>query len=128
MIAHDSGNRFTESHLTANLAQLEVEHGDPLTALDHIRLAIRHMHDAGNSMTVRSPMTNLAILLDHLGHHEGAATIAGFAYSPLTAASFPEIDTAIAHLHGILGDQTYESLADSMAAQVKRGENTPENL
>jgi hypothetical protein len=36
-IAHDSGNRFNETHLMANLAQLEVERGDPLAALDHIR-------------------------------------------------------------------------------------------
>ena len=32
----------------ANLAQLEVERGDPLSALDHISLAIRHMHESGN--------------------------------------------------------------------------------
>ena len=55
-IAHASGNRFNESHLTANLAQLDVERGDPLSALDHICLAIRYMHDSGNIVTVRSPM------------------------------------------------------------------------
>jgi len=42
---------------------------------------------------------------------EPAATIAGFAVSPLSAASFREITTAIAHLREVLGDQTYESLA-----------------
>jgi hypothetical protein len=40
-----------------------------------------------------------------------AATIAGFAVNPFTAASFPEANTAIAHLRDVLGDQTYESLA-----------------
>ena len=40
-----------------------------------------------------------------------AATIAGFALSPLAAAALPEITTAIAHLRDVLGDQTYESLA-----------------
>jgi hypothetical protein len=41
-----------------------------------------------------------------------AAAIAGFAVvSPMTAASIPEIYTAIAHLRHLLGDQTYESLA-----------------
>ena len=40
-----------------------------------------------------------------------AATIAGFAFNPLTAAWVPEINPAIAHLREVLGDQTYESLA-----------------
>jgi hypothetical protein len=110
-IAHDSGNRFNESHLTANLAQLDVERGDPLSALEHIGLAIRHMHDSGNIVTVRSPLTNLAIFLDRVGHYEAAATIAGFAFSPLMAASFPNINAAIAHLREVLGDETFESLA-----------------
>jgi hypothetical protein len=53
----------------------------------------------------------LADLLDRLGQHEAAATIAGFAFSPMTTEVFPEITTAIAHLRDVLGDQTYESLA-----------------
>jgi predicted ATPase len=110
-VAHDSGNRFNETHIAANLAQLEVEHGDPLSALDHIGLAIRHLHDSGNSVTLRSPFTNLAILLGRLERYKPAATIAGFAFSPLTAASFPNINAAIAHLREVLGDQNYESLA-----------------
>ena len=40
----------------------------------------------------------LAALFDRLGRHEPAATIAGFAFSPLTAAALPEIQAAIAHL------------------------------
>ena len=110
MIAHDSGNRFNETHLVANLARVEAEHGDPLSALDHITLAIRNMHDSGNIGIIRSPLATLAVFLDRLGRHEPAATIAGFAFSPLTAAN-PQIDTAIAHLRDVLGDQTYESLA-----------------
>jgi predicted ATPase/class 3 adenylate cyclase len=110
-IAHDSGNRFNESHLAANLAQLDVERGDPLSALDHISLAIRHLHDSGNIVTLRSPFTNLAIFLDRLGHYEPAATIAGFAFSPLTAASFPNIKTAIGDLRHVLGEEAYASLA-----------------
>ncbi|MBE1546256.1 putative ATPase/class 3 adenylate cyclase [Mycobacterium sp. OAS707] len=117
-IAHDSGNRFNESHLTANLAQLDVERGDPLSALEHIGLAIRDMHDSGNITTVRSPLANFAILLNRLEHYEAAATIAGFARSPLTAASFPKIDTAIAHLRRVLGEDAYESLADEGAAMT----------
>ncbi len=37
--------------------------------------------------------------------------IAGFAVDPLTAHLIPEINTTIAHLREVLGDQTYESLA-----------------
>jgi predicted ATPase/class 3 adenylate cyclase len=110
-IARDSGNLFNESHLTANLAQLEVEYGDPLSALDHIGLAIRQMHESGNLVTIRSPLTNLAILLDRVGRHQPAATIAGFAFSPLTAASFPNINNTIDHLRDVLSEVTYESLA-----------------
>ena len=110
-VAHDSGNRFNETHVMANLAQLEVERGDPLSALDHIGLAIRHMHESGNMVTIRSPLTNLAIFLDRVGRHQPAATIAGFAFSPLTATSFPNINNAIAHLRQVLGEQVYESLA-----------------
>jgi len=36
---------------------------------------------------------------------------AGFASSPLSATTFPEINTSIAHLRDVLGGQTYESLA-----------------
>jgi hypothetical protein len=78
-----------------------------------------HLHDSGNIVTLRSPLTNLAIFLDRLGQYEPAATIEGFAFSPLTAASVPKINTAIAHLRHVLGDQAYESLArrgEAMAA------------
>ena len=44
--------------------------------------------------------------------YESAAIIAGFAFDPLTTGVWvPEINTAIAHLRDVLGDQTYESLA-----------------
>jgi hypothetical protein len=35
----------------------------------------------------------------------------GHPISPHTTAAFPEINTAIAHLRDVLGEQTYESLA-----------------
>jgi hypothetical protein len=74
-------------------------------------VAIRNYHDAGNTTTIRVELAILAALFDRLGRHEPAATIAGFAISPLTAAAAPEISTAIAHLREVLGDQAYESLA-----------------
>ena len=60
---------------------------------------------------MRPALTVLAILLHRLGRYEPAATIAGFAFNPLSAAWVPELGTTIAHLRNILGDQTYESLA-----------------
>ena len=49
---------------------------------------------------------------DRLGRYEPAATIAGFALSPLSARRLTaEFVTAIAHLRDVLGEATYESLA-----------------
>ena len=53
----------------------------------------------------------LATLFDRLGRYEPAATIAGFALSPFSAAAVPKITTAITHLRDVLGEATYESLA-----------------
>jgi hypothetical protein len=58
-----------------------------------------------------SPLAVLAGLFDHLGRHEAAATIAGFAFNPITTAMVSAINTKITHLRDVLGDQTYESLA-----------------
>jgi hypothetical protein len=74
-------------------------------------VAIRHVYHSGNIVTLRSPLTSLAVFLDQLGHYEPAATIAGFALSPLTEATSRDINATVAHLREVLGDQTYESLA-----------------
>ena len=42
-----------------------------------------------------------------------AATIAGFAFRPITAASFPELSVTIAHVREVLGNGVYESLAQA---------------
>jgi len=60
---------------------------------------------------LRTAPAILAVFLDRLGRLEPAATIGGFAFSPLTASALPELSTVIAHLRDVLGDQTYESLA-----------------
>jgi predicted ATPase len=109
-IAQDSGNRFTESIPAIGLARTEAEHGRTASAFDHLALAIRNYHDSGNTANLRSPLAVLAVVFDRLGRYEPAATIAGFALSPLSAG-FPEVPTAIAHLRDVLGDATYESLA-----------------
>jgi predicted ATPase len=111
VIAQDSGNRGIESYQVDSLARLEANYGDPLAALDYLTLAIRNYHDSGNVALMRSPLAVLAALFDRLRHHEAAATIAGFAFSPMTASVYPEISTAITHVRDVVGDQTYESLA-----------------
>jgi predicted ATPase/class 3 adenylate cyclase len=111
VIAQDSGNRLVESQLASNLSRLEAQHGDPLAALDHITLAIRNCYDSGNVVYIRSALTTLAVFLDRLGRLEPAATIAGFAFSPLIASAVPGLTTMITHLRDVLGEATYESLA-----------------
>ncbi|WP_454790842.1 ATP-binding protein [Mycolicibacterium lutetiense] len=111
VIAQESGNRNTETRIAGSLARLEAEYGDPLHALDYVALAVRNFHDAGNTTMIRFPLTVLAALFDRLGRVEPAATIAGFAVSPLTATANPELSTAINDLRDVLGNQTYEALA-----------------
>jgi hypothetical protein len=60
---------------------------------------------------IRAALAVLAILFDRLGRYEPAATVAGFALSPLSAAAVPEFTTAITHLREVLGEAAYESLA-----------------
>ena len=111
VIAQDSGNRANVSLLAPFLARFEAEHGGTVSAFDHLTLAIRNYHNAGDTTTIRTPLAILAALFNRLGRYEPAATIVGFALSPIAASAVPEITTAIAHLRDVLGDQTYESLA-----------------
>ena len=111
VIARDSGIRFNETMLAFMLSRLETVHGDSSAALDNVKLAIGNLYDSANTNNIRAPLAVLAVLLERLGHDESAATVAGFAFNSMTAAAFPEINTAIAHLRASLGDQTYESLA-----------------
>jgi predicted ATPase len=111
VIAQNSNIRFNESQLAMHSGRLEALHGDSASAFDHLALAIRNYHDSGNATMMRTPLAILAALLDRLGRHEPAATLAGFAFGPLTAMTAPEIETAITHLRDVLGEATYESLA-----------------
>jgi predicted ATPase len=118
VIAQDSGNRAAVSVLANSLARLEAEHDDTVSAFDHLTLAIRNWHNAGNTTTIRLPLAILAALFDRLGRYEPAATITGFALPPMAAATGPEITTAITHLREVLGEATYESLAHEGAAMT----------
>jgi predicted ATPase len=111
VIAQDSGSRVHASALAVFLARLEAEHGDTVSAFDHLTLAIRNYQNSGDPTTIRVPLAVLAVLFDRLGRYEPAATIVGFALSPLVAAGVPEINTAIAHLRDVLGEAAYESIA-----------------
>jgi hypothetical protein len=111
VIAQDSGNSAIASSLAPFLARFEAEHGGTVSAFDHLTLAIRNFHNAGNTTAMRVPLAVLAVLFDRLGRYEPAATIAGFALNHFAAAAVPEISTAITHLREVLGEATYESLA-----------------
>jgi len=108
VIAQDSGNRTYASVLADGLALLEAEHGDPVAAFDHLTLAIRNWHNAGDTTVIRGSLGFLAVLFHRLGRYEPAAKIAGFAFSPLTAS---RLSKAITHLRDVLGEATCESLA-----------------
>ncbi|MDT5368824.1 MAG: hypothetical protein QOH87_2729 [Trebonia sp.] len=49
-----------------------------------IALAIHNFHNSG-STTIRTPLAVLAAFFDRLGRYEPAATVAGFAFGPLTS-------------------------------------------
>ena len=78
--------------LSAHDSVLGGGRGVCVSAFDHLTLAIRGFHNAGDTMTLRSPLAILAVLFDRLGRCEPAATIAEFALSPLSASAVPEID------------------------------------
>jgi hypothetical protein len=110
-VAENSGNRLTGTYLAMLVARIEALYGDSLRALHYIAVAIHNYHDSGNPTTMQIPMASLATILDRVGRYEPAATIAGFASTPFTVATYPDLLTTTAHLHSVLGDRDYESLA-----------------
>jgi hypothetical protein len=117
-IAQDSGNRFLVSSIAYALGRLEATHGDPVSAFEYLGLAIGNMHDSGDRTTMCIPLAVLATALDRLERYDSAATIAGFAFGPLTEMLYPEMTGAITHLRAVLGDQSYESLAQKGASMT----------
>jgi predicted ATPase len=108
---HDSGNRFNESHLANVLSSLESEHGDPLAALDYITLAIRNYQNAGSIAFLHSPLVNLAVILDRLGHFDAAAVVVSFAaLNPMAVTSNPRITATITHIREHLGTRSCDAL------------------
>ena len=66
VIAQDSGDRSRASILAPGLAVLEAEHGATVSAFDHLTLAIRNYHNAGDATVIRGPLAVLAVLFDRL--------------------------------------------------------------
>ena len=110
-IARDSGNRHMESSLAVSLSRVAANHGNRAEAFDFITLAIRHYHDSGTFWLLPNPLAILAALFDRLGHYDPAATICGFAATPLASTGLPEFNRTITHLREVLGDEVYESFA-----------------
>ena len=67
-----------------------------------------------------SPLAVLAALLDRLELSDSAATIFGRAVTPLTQRAYPEFITAVDHLSGVLGAETYDELACAGARMTQR--------
>jgi hypothetical protein len=108
--AQESGNHFNESILALNVVRFEARDAVTVEALDHIRLVISNYHDSGNVASVRTPVAVLCAFLHRIGQFEAAATLAGFAFSPIALDAAPEFTATIEPLRDVLGDQTYESL------------------
>ena len=110
-IAQDCGNRQMEAAIAVMLSIAAAAHDDPSDSLDDLSLAIRHYLDAGSVSLMHNPLAILSGVFDRLGHHEQAATISGFAASPMALAGYPQLEATITHLREVLGDEVYESFA-----------------
>jgi predicted ATPase/class 3 adenylate cyclase len=117
-IAQDCGNRQMEAAVAVVLSLAASIREDPNDSLDYLSLAIRHYLDAGSVSLMHNPLAILAGVFDRLGHHEQAATITGFAASPMARAGYPQIDATIIHLREVLGEKVYESFAHTGEAMT----------
>ncbi len=107
-----------EAAIAVMLSMAASTRDDPSDSLDYSGLAIRHYLDAGSVSLMHNPLAILVDVFDRLGHHEQAATISGFAASPMARASYPQIEATITHLREVLGDEAYESFAHAGEAMT----------
>jgi tetratricopeptide (TPR) repeat protein len=117
-VTQDFGIGASESIMAMTLCKLEADTGDPLAALDCATVAIRNFHRSGNVSVIGVPLCNLAYLFDRLGRYDPAATIFGNGYTLMAAVTGPGLDLTMAHLREALGDETYQSLADTGGAMT----------
>jgi predicted ATPase/class 3 adenylate cyclase len=111
VIAQDCGNTQLEAAIAVMLSLAASTRDDPSDSLYYIALAIRHYLDAGSISLIHNPLAILTGVFDRLGHLEQAATISGFAASPMALAGYPQLEATITHLREALGDTVYESFA-----------------
>ena len=109
-VAQDSGNRQMESVLALSLSSVAVTHASPVEAFDFVELAIRTYYDSGTLVFVPGAIGVLGALLGRFERYEAAATISAFAEVPVARGTYPEIDTTLANLREVLGDEAYEAL------------------
>ena len=110
-IAQDCGNRQMEAAIAVMLSIAASTRDDPSDSLDYLSVAIRHYHDAGSVTLMQNALASLVGVFDRLGHLEQAATISGFAASPMALAGYPQLEATITHLRETLGDTVYASFA-----------------
>jgi predicted ATPase len=110
-IAQDCGNRQMEAAVAVMLSLAASTRDDPGDSLDDLSLAIRHYLDAGSVSLMHNPLAILAGVFERLGHLQQAATISGFAASPMALAGYPQLEATITHLRETLGHTVYESFA-----------------
>ncbi len=115
-IARESGNRQYESSIAVSLGWLAVKQVHPHDAFDHLALAIRTRYDAGSFRLMDSPLAILATQFVQLGLYEPAATVIGKAVTPMTQLAYLELNSAIAQLREVLGDEKFEQFSRVGAA------------
>ncbi len=139
-IAQDTGNRQIASIHALSLGRIATMRGNPVEACGFLAQAIRNYFDSGSFYMMSAPVLLLASLLGRLGHHETAATMAGFVDGSDASSTYPEIHETVVSLTETLGRERYGSLARqgrsmtnaAMAGyaldaidQVQRSERTP---
>ena len=111
VIAQDSGNRATRPILAASLARLEAELRRPAGRARLLHSGDPQLPRLGQHRHMRSALADPRRILRPArtprtgGHHRR------FRLQSPHRGGVPRINTAIAHLRDVLGDQTYESLA-----------------
>jgi predicted ATPase/class 3 adenylate cyclase len=117
-IAQDCGNRQMEAAIAVMLSIAASTRDDPSDSLDYLSVAIRHYYDAGSVTLMQNALASLVGVFDRLGQHEQAATISGYAASPMALAGYPQLEATVTHLREVLGEEAYESVAHAGEAMT----------
>ena len=92
VIAQESGNHFNESILALNVARFEALDMSLWKRSITSTLVIHNYHDSGNVGSIRTPLGVPCVILSGARRTFGAAaTVAGFALSPIALARSPRI-------------------------------------